>query len=99
MMSKWNPFNAVASGDYMINDVMKEKNKFSMPILSEDQKLELQNKMFEAFYNQEMINVKYFKAGKVYIIEGIITNIDQNSHKIILNSDISVFFPQIIEFF
>lgn len=99
MMSKWNPFNAVASGDYMINDVMKEKNKVSMPILSEDQKLELQNKMFEAFYNQEMINVKYFKAGKVYIIEGIITNIDQNSHKIILNSDISVFFPQIIEFF
>ncbi len=99
MMSKWNPFNAVASGDYMINDVMKEKNKVSMPILSEDQKLELQNKMFEAFYNQEMINVKYFKAGKVYIIEGIITNIDQNSHKIILNSDISVFFSQIIEFF
>lgn len=99
MMSKWNPFNAVASGDYMINDVMKEKNKVSMPILSEDQKLELQNKMFEAFYNQEMINVKYFKAGKVYIIEGIITNIDQNSHKIVLNSDISVFFSQIIEFF
>ena len=53
MMSKWNPFNAVASGDYMINDVMKEKNKVSMPILSEDQKLELQNKMFEAFYNPQ----------------------------------------------
>lgn len=99
MMSKWNPFNAVASGDYMINDVMKEKNKVSMPILSEDQKLELQNKMFESFYNQEAIKVKYFKAGKVYIIEGIISNIDQNSHKIVLNSEFSVFFSQIIEFF
>ena len=99
MMSKWNPFNAVASGNYMINDVMKEKNKVSMPILSEDQKLELQNKMFEAFYNQETINVKYYKAGKVYITEGIITNIDQNSHKIVLNGDFSVFFSQIIDFF
>ena len=98
-MSKWNPFNAVASGDYMINDVMKIKDKVSMPILSDDQKLELQNKMFEAFYNQEVIKVKYFKAGKVYIIEGIITNIDQNSHKIVLNSEISVFFSQIIDFF
>ena len=29
MMSKWNPFNAVASGDYMINDVMKEKNIYT----------------------------------------------------------------------
>ena len=99
MMSKWNPFNAVASGDYMINDVVKEKNKVSMPILSEDQKLELQNKMFEAFYNQETINVKYSTAGKVYITEGIITNIDQNSHKIVLNGDFSVFFSQIIDFF
>ena len=98
-MSKWNPFNAVASGSYMINDVMKEKDKVTMPILSEDQKLELQNKMFEAFYNQETIKVKYFKAGKVYITEGIITNIDQNSHKIVLNSDFSVFFSQIIDFF
>ena len=99
MMSKWNPFNAVASGDYMINDVMKEKNKVSMPILSEDQKLELQNKMFEAFYNQETINVKYYKAGKVYITEGIITNIDQISQKIVLNGVFSVFFSQIIDFF
>ena len=99
MSSKWNPFNAVAPGGMMVNEVLREKNKIDMPVLSEDQKLELQNKMFEAFYNQETIKVKYFKAGKVYIKEGIITNIDQNSHKIVLNSEFPVFFSQIIDFF
>ncbi len=99
MSSKWNPFNAVASGEYMINDVLKEKNKIQMPVLSDDQKLALQERMFEAFNNQEIIKVKYFKAGRFYIIEGKITNIDQNSHKMVINRDFSVFFSQIIEFF
>ena len=99
MNSKWNPFNAVASGEYMVNDVLKEKNKLKMPILSDDQKQELQNRMFEAFNNQEIIKVKYFKSGNLYVKEGKITNIDQNLHKIIINQTFPVFFSQIIEFF
>ncbi len=99
MSSKWNPFNAVASGEYMINDVLEEKNKERMPVLSDDQKEEIQNRMFEAFNNQEVINVKYFKNGKFYVKEGKITNIDQNTHKIVLNGEFSVYFSQIIEFF
>lgn len=99
MSSKWNPFNAVASGEYMINDVLEEKNKERMPVLSDDQKEEIQNRMFEAFNNQEVINVKYFKNGKFYVKEGKITNIDQNTHKIVVNEEFSVYFSQIIEFF
>lgn len=99
MNSKWNPFNAVASGEYMINDVLEEKNKERMPVLSDDQKEEIQNRMFEAFNNQEVINVKYFKNGKFYVKEGKITNIDQNTHKIVVNGEFSVYFSQIVEFF
>lgn len=99
MSSKWNPFNAVASGEYMIKDVLEQKNIEKMPVLSDDQKYEIQNKMFEAFNNQEIINVKYFKNGKFYVKEGKITNIDQNAHKIIINEVLSVYFSQIIEFF
>lgn len=97
-MVKWNPFNAVAPGSYMINEVLQEKNKVSMPILSDDQKLMLQSKMIEAFNNQEIIKVKYFRNGKYYVREGIITNIDPNSQKIVINRAFSVFFSQIIEF-
>ena len=99
MSSKWNPFNAVAPGSMMVKDVLDEKDKVDMPILSEDQKMALQEKLFDAFNNQEIIKIKYFKAGKFYIIEGKIDKIDVNSHKIILNSGFFVFFSQIIEVF
>lgn len=97
-MVKWAPFNAVAPGTYMINEVLKEKNKVAMPILSEDQKLALQSKMIDSFNNQEAVKVKYFRNGKYYIREGFITNIDPNSHKIVINRAFSIFFSQIIEF-
>lgn len=97
MSSKWNPFNAVAPGGYMVKEVMKEKNKVEMPILSEDQKMEIQERIFEAFNNQEIITITYFRGGNMYNIEGIIEKIDINSRKILINSEISVFFSQIIE--
>lgn len=95
---KWQPFSAVIPSSNMINDVLKEKNKIKMPILSEDQNRELQNKMLTFYNNEETITVKYYRAGKLYKLEGKITNIDQNTHKIIINNHFSIFFSQIIDF-
>jgi hypothetical protein len=97
-MVKWAPFNAVASGTFMVNEVVNEKSKTMMPILSDDQKLYLQEKMIEAFNNGEYVKIKYFKKGTYYIIEGFITNIDQISRKFTINKEFSIFFSQIIEF-
>ena len=97
MSSKWNPFNAVAPGGYMVNEVLKEKNKIEMPVLSDDQKMEIQEKIVDAYNNQEIIKIKYFRAGRLYITEGKIEKIDINSHKIVLNGGFAVFFSQIIE--
>ena len=96
MSSKWNPFNAVASGSSMVYDVLKEKNKVSMPVLSDDQMNELQEKIMTAFNNQSLVKIKYFRNGRYYINDGIITNIDVLGHKIVLNGDFSIFFSQII---
>ena len=97
MSSKWNPFNAVAPGGFMVKEVMKEKNKIEMPILSDDQKMAIQERLFDAFNNQEIIKIKYFRAGKLYITEGKVEKIDVNTHKIVLNGGFAVFFSQIIE--
>lgn len=97
MSSKWNPFNAVAPGGFMINEVLKEKNKIDMPILSDDQKMELQERIFEAYNNQDTIKIKYFRGGRLYITEGKVIKIDANAHKIVLNGGFSVFFSQIVE--
>lgn len=96
-MIKWQPFNAVAPGSYMVNDVLKEKNKVNMPVLSDDQKQILQDKIIEAFNNQEIITIKYFRAGRYYLIKGKISNIDVPNLKLTINTENMVFFSQIIE--
>lgn len=44
-MIKWMPFNSVVSSKEIINSILKNKSKISMPILSEEQKM-LTNKNF-----------------------------------------------------
>lgn len=70
-----------------------------MPILSDDQRYSIQTRMIEAFNNQELIKIKYFRDGKLYISEAKITNIDAFEQKISLNNGISVYFSQILDFF
>lgn len=98
-MVKWQPFSAVASGNSMIDEVLNERDKLEMPTLSDDQTMELQEKIFKAFNNQEVVNIKYYKAGKLYVNKGKISNIDVSKLKIVINFEISVFFSQIIEVF
>lgn len=96
-MVKWQPFNAVVNGNFMINQVLEEKNKIKMPILSDDQKLEIQEKLFEALNNKENIKIKFFKEGKVYLKEGIIEHINEFKRNLVMNDNFVVFFSQIIE--
>ena len=97
MSSKWNPFNAVAPGGFMVNEVLREKNKIDMPVLSDDQKAEIQERILEVHNNQEIVKIKYFRGGRLYITEGKVEKIDIHAHKIVLNGGFSVFFSQIVE--
>lgn len=97
MSSKWNPFNAVAPGGFMVNEVLREKNKIDMPVLSDDQKTAIQERILEVHNNQEIVKIKYFRGGRLYITEGKVEKIDINAHKIVLNGGFSVFFSQIVE--
>ena len=97
MSSKWNPFNAVAPGGFMVNEVLREKNKIDMPVLSDDQKAEIQERILEVHNNQEIVKIKYFRGGRLYITEGKVEKIDISAHKIVLNGGFSVFFSQIVE--
>ena len=96
-MIKWAPFNAVQSGNSMVNDVLKKKNKVTMPILSDDQIEVLEQKLINSYNNGNIITILYFKEGKYYKKRGIIGKIDRNMAKITLKDGFSVFFSQIIE--
>ena len=96
-MSKWAPFNAVAPGDEMISDVLKRRNVVKMPILSDDQIIEIENKLINSYNNQIKIKIKYFRSGRYYLREGIVSKIDKIARKIALNDEYNLFFSQIIE--
>jgi len=95
--AKWAPFNAVAPGDEMVKDVLKRKYVVKMPILSDDQINEIEEKVLISYNNQTKIKVKYFRSGRYYLREGIVSNIDALGRKIALNGNYSLFFSQIIE--
>ena len=82
--AKWAPFNAVAPGEEMIKEVLKRKNIVKMPILSDDQITEIENKLINSYNNQIKINIKYFRGGRYYLREGIVDNIDVLGRKIVL---------------
>jgi len=96
---KWQPFNAVVPGEYMVNEVLKEKNMIEMPILSEDQFNILQDKIVKAWRRKEVIFLTYYKSGKVFKKKGQIKIFRPENHKIVLNDGFYLYFEQIIDIF
>lgn len=96
---KWQPFNAVIPSHYMIQNVLKNKNKIIKPILSEDQLNNLEKKIIEAYTLQDEITIKIYQNGHFFYQKGKITNIDQINHKLFLNNHRHLYFAQIIEIF
>ncbi len=81
-MIKWMPFNSVISGKKMINDIINEKNKIKMPILSEEQKRLISENLVNAFYENIPVKVDYYFSGKILTINDHIKKIDFTYHKI-----------------
>lgn len=94
-MIKWMPFNSVISSKQVIQEILLEKNKITMPDLSLEQKDTIQNKIINAFYQKEKVTIVYFYSGKEYYLVDYIKKIDSTYHKIYFNSTI-LHFEQII---
>ncbi len=95
-MIKWQPFNSVVNNKAIINTVLKEKSKITMPLISEDEKDILENKIIDAYYKQIPINIIYFKNGTLLNIKSKITKIDQVYKLVYLNNQ-KLWFKQIVD--
>jgi tRNA(His) 5'-end guanylyltransferase len=88
-MVKWQPFNSVTSGVGMVDDVIDKRSKKTMPVLSEDQIMTIQNKMLEAYNNQDEINVIFYLNGHFFNRRGKIIKIDKSLIRISFRSSSS----------
>lgn len=94
-MIKWMPFNSVVSSKEIINSILKDKSKISMPILSEEQKHVNEQKLLIAYYSKSEINISYYQNGNINLINSYIKKIDFTYHKIYFENN-TILFDQIV---
>ena len=95
-MIKWQPFNSVINTNKIVTLLEKERNYIIKPSLSEEQLIELNNKVLDAFYSKIKIKIKYYFNGVIYEKKGTITSINNNSKFIVINKE-KINFSQILD--
>jgi hypothetical protein len=84
-MMKWMPFNALLEqGDY-INDLLKGRERQTMPTLSPDQQDELNYQLETAYLFRYEIDVAYFEDHQIKHKIGVITRTDLHNKLIFVN--------------
>lgn len=94
-MIKWQPFNSLINGKYIVNSILKEKAKISKPIISDEDQKTLEEKIIEAYYCQNKVTITYYQNGFLLKIKSKIKKID-NIYKIIYLDDKTLLFKQIL---
>lgn len=73
-MKKWMPFSSLVEQHSYLNKMKSTKSNVEKPMLSEDQQSEINNLLVN--YNNELIEISYYKGGKILNINGFIKKID-----------------------
>ena len=94
---KWAPFNSVTPSKEVIRKLSLEKQKINKPILSEEQLEAIQEKLFEAYNNELITTINYYKNGLIFSEQAKIKILDLSHNRIILNSNKIIYFNQIIK--
>ena len=96
-MVKWQPFDSLLSSKKVAKEIINEKSKVAMPTLSEDQLLNIEEKVLEAYYNGETVRLVYYRKGTYYTKNSLIKYIDKYKKQLILNDGSILYFKQIVK--
>lgn len=96
-MIKWQPFDSLLSTKKVAKEIISEKSKVAMPTLSEDQLLNIEEKVLEAYYNGETVRLVYYRKGTYYTKTSLIKYIDKHKKQLILNDGSILYFKQIVK--
>lgn len=83
-MVKWQPFASLPEQAGYIQQVLYDLNKIEKPLLSEDQLLELNRLVYEAYESRAWIKLAYFYDGYIYLVEGVIIKIELDKQTIVV---------------
>lgn len=89
-MIKWAPFHSVMSEDE-VTTYIKKRNRIEKPELSDDQIMELENLIIEAYNSKNMVELTIYDNGKFIKKCGIITKLDSIHKAIYLDKKLIMF--------
>ncbi len=95
-MIKWLPFDSVVSSENVVRKIISDKEKITMPILSEDQYMEIECLIRKSFSLKENITITYLKNNKITKLFNYVKSIDNQNKRIILSNNQIVYYNQII---
>ncbi|MEH7786791.1 YolD-like family protein, partial [Bacillus thuringiensis] len=75
-MVKWQPFASMPEQFAVIKEMIKEQTKASRPIVTQDEKEMIENKLLTSFLGEEEVLLTYYKDG--YLYKNYITVVDIN---------------------
>lgn len=73
-MVKWTPFAAMPEQFAGIHEIIKEKNKVTRPILTDDEKELIENMLLCSLLSEEEILIIYYEDG--YLLSSYMTVVD-----------------------
>ncbi|OPA02030.1 3-oxoacyl-ACP synthase [Bacillus cereus] len=73
-MVKWTPFAAMPEQFAGIREIIKEKNKVTRPILTDDEKELIENILLCSLLSEEEILITYYEDG--YLLSSYMTVVD-----------------------
>ena len=76
-MVKWSPFAAMPEQFAGIREIIKEKNKVTRPILTDDEKELIENMLLCSLLSEEEILITYYEDG--YLLSSYMTVVDIDS--------------------
>ena len=93
---KWAPFDSVISSSRLKKEIANKKEKLTKPVLSDDQKLIIEDNILQAYHENIPIKITLFNNNQIYIISKKIIKIIYVYQKIIFEDFSYIFFDQII---
>ena len=93
---KWQPFNSCFDSKDIMRDISKQRKRKEFPILSEDQILEIAEKVTKAWNLKLIIDITYYYDGEINNYRGKINYLNLQNKSLELNNH-KIFFQQILK--
>ena len=82
-MKKWAPFSSLIEQATCLEEMKYQRNKIAKPVLTEDQ-IEKINFVLQSYKKGQIVNIKFYNDGYLYVVSTSIKRIDLENRKLIL---------------